>query len=95
MLRSTAAILLMALATSACSESREMQPSIQEVRARHVERLMATPGVVSVGIGRDDEGSAVIVVGLEQERAEGLASLPVSLEGYEVRTQVVGRITPE
>jgi hypothetical protein len=94
-LRSTAAILLMALATLACSETKEMQPSIQEVRARHVERLMSTPGVVSVGIGRDEEGVVVIVVGLDRERAEVLESLPVSLEGYQVRTEVVGRITPK
>ena len=85
----------MALASPACSETIEMQPSIQEVRARHVERLMSTPGVVSVGIGRDEEGAAVIVVGLDKERAGVLESLPVSLEGYEVRTEVVGKITPE
>ena len=92
---STAAILLMALTPPACSETIEMQPSIQEVRAKHVERLMSTPGVVSVGIGRDEEGAAVIVVGLDKERAGVLESLPVSLEGYEVRTEVVGKITPE
>ncbi|MEE8340283.1 MAG: hypothetical protein V3R56_09065 [Xanthomonadales bacterium] len=94
-MRLTAAILLMALATAACSETREMQPSIQEVRARHVDRLMATPGVVSVGIGRDDEGTEVIIVGLDQARAEAVQSLPASLEGYTVRTQVVGKITPQ
>jgi len=92
-LRSTGAILLMALATPACSENKEMQPSIQEVRARHVERLMSTPGVVSVGVGRDEEGAAVIVVGLDQERADVLESLPARLEGYQVRTEVVGRFT--
>ena len=85
----------MALTPPACSETIEMQPSIQEVRARHVERLMSTPGVVSVGIGRDEEGAAVIVVGLDKERAGVLESLPVRLEGYEVRTEVVGKITPE
>ncbi len=94
-MRLTAAILLMALATAACSETREMQSSIQEVRARHVDRLMATPGVVSVGIGRDDEGTEVIIVGLDQARAQTVESLPASLEGYTVRTQVVGKITPQ
>jgi len=94
-MRLTAAILLMALATAACSETREMQPSIQEVRARHVDRLMATPGVVSVGIGRDDEGTEVIIVGLDQAQAQAAESLPASLEGYTVRTEVVGKITPQ
>ena len=94
-LRSTAAILLMALATPACNETREMQPSIQEVRASHVDSLMAPPGVVSVGIGRDDEGREVIIVGLDQARAQAVESLPASLEGYTVRTQVVGKIIPQ
>ncbi len=94
-MRLTAAILLMALATPACNETREMQPSIQEVRAKHVDRLMSMPGVVSVGIGRDDEGAAVIVVGLDQAGAKVTESLPASLEGFTVRTEVVGKITPE
>lgn len=56
---------------------------------------MATPGVVSVGIGRDDEGREVIIVGLDQARAQAVESLPASLEGYTVRTQVVGKIIPQ
>lgn len=69
-----------------------MPASIQEVKAKHEARLMATPGVVSVGIGRDSDGRDVIIVGLERERPETRRSLPEVLEGYPVRTQVVGRI---
>ena len=56
---------------------------------------MSMPGVVSVGIGRDDEGAAVIVVGLDQAGAKVTESLPASLEGFTVRTEVVGKITPQ
>jgi len=89
------AIVLMALTTPGCSEETEMEPSIQEVRARHVDQLMDTPGVISVGIGRDEEGTAVIVVGLDQYRADVMQSLPTTLEGYVVRTEVVGRLSTE
>ncbi len=91
----TGVIVLMALTTPGCSEETEMKPSIREVRARHVDRLMTTPGVVSVGIGRDDEGTAVIVVGFDQESVDAMQSLPTTLEGYAVRTEVVGRLSTE
>ncbi|HEX7081505.1 MAG TPA: hypothetical protein VF329_10860 [Gammaproteobacteria bacterium] len=69
-----------------------MQASIQDVKARHEARLMATPGVVSVGIGRDSDGRPVIVVGVEREGPETRESLPETLDGYPVQTRVVGRI---
>jgi hypothetical protein len=53
---------------------------------------MAQPGVVSVGIGRDADGTEVIVVGLDRERPEARAALPSELEGYRVRVQVIGGV---
>lgn len=70
----------------------EMPPSIQEVKAKHEARLMAQPGVVAVGIGRDAEGRQAIVVSLDRERPEVRASTPRELEGYLVRVQVIGPI---
>jgi hypothetical protein len=65
--------------------------SIQDVTARHAEALMALPGVVSVGIGCNEKGVAVIVIGLEREAPGAARQLPDRIDGFEVRTEVVGR----
>jgi hypothetical protein len=70
----------------------EMPPTIQEVKARHEARLMAQPGVVAVGIGRDADGRETIVVSLDRERPEVRAKTPQELEGYAVRVQVIGPV---
>lgn len=69
-----------------------MPPSIQEAKAKHEARLMAQPGVVSVGIGRDPYGAEVIVVGLDRDRPEARAALPRELDDYPVRVQVIGSV---
>ena len=69
-----------------------MRTSIQEVKQKHAARLMGVHGVVSVGIGRNEGGQPVIVVGLDRERAAARTQLPKCLEGYEVRAEVVGKI---
>ncbi|MGI9556542.1 MAG: hypothetical protein ACR2N5_01230 [Solirubrobacterales bacterium] len=69
-----------------------MAASIEEARARHAARLLELPGVVSVGIGLDAEGSPAIVVGLEDETPEARARLPRSLEGHPVVCCVAGAL---
>jgi hypothetical protein len=69
-----------------------MSPSIQEVKKKHEVGLLALPGVVSVGIGRDKDGNPAIIVGLDDTRPETNAQLPRSLEDYPVLTRVVGPI---
>lgn len=71
-----------------------MQLSIREAKAKHEAWLMAQPGVVSVGIGKGAGGGPAIVVGLDRERTETVERLPQELEGYAVRTEVVGPIRP-
>lgn len=89
-------VLLLAIPTAlACSEEARMQDSIQEVKARHEARLMEVPGVVSVGIGRDEAGEAVIVVGLDREQRAVRERIPQRLEGYKVHVRVVGRPTAQ
>jgi hypothetical protein len=66
--------------------------TIQEAKARHAAQLLAVPGVVSVGIGRDEAGQAVIVVGVVQKDPETLAKLPSTLDGHPVDVRAVGRI---
>lgn len=67
-----------------------MPASIQDVKARHEARLLALPGVVSVGIGRDARGEPVIVVGLDRPRPQTQAAIPPALEGHPVRVEIVG-----
>ncbi|MDH5511745.1 MAG: hypothetical protein OEY27_00880 [Gammaproteobacteria bacterium] len=69
-----------------------MPLTIEQVKAAHERELMARPGVVSVGIGRDDQGRPAIVVGLDKANAQTQAALPQVLEGYAVRTEIVGTV---
>ena len=69
-----------------------MQTSIQDVKAQHEADLMAVPGVVSVGIGMDDDGNKVIVVGVESNQPEILAQVPQAVDGYPIRVDVVGKM---
>jgi hypothetical protein len=85
-----AALLLLARAQLAPGDAAV--PSIQEVKARHEARLLAQPGVVSVGVGRDAAGRPVIVVGVEEPSAELEERLPRELEGHPVSVRTVGRV---
>ena len=67
-----------------------MQSSIQDVKQRHETELLALPGVVSVGIGLDDDRQAVIVIGVDRDDAELRSAIPQQLEGYRVRVQQLG-----
>lgn len=69
-----------------------MNPSIQKVKASNEASLMATPGVVSVGIGRDDSGQETIIVGVEQDSAQIRSAIPQQLDGYAVKIQTMGPI---
>lgn len=69
-----------------------MPETIQEVKARHESRLLAIPGVVSVGIGKDADGHLVIVIGVENEATRNAPSLPRELDGHAVHVQVLGPI---
>ncbi|MCI0400817.1 MAG: hypothetical protein L0Y67_08860 [Gammaproteobacteria bacterium] len=69
-----------------------MAPSIHDVKAKYKDELMAKPAVVSVGIGQDADGNPVIIVGLDSARTETMEALPKDLEGYRVRTVVIGPV---
>lgn len=84
--------LALALIAAAAFGRGEMPPSIQEVKARHEANLMAKPGVVAVGVGRDADGRPAIIVNLDRERPDVRASVPEELEGYAVRVQVIGPV---
>ena len=69
-----------------------MSLSIQEVKAKHEDGLLAMPGVVSVGIGRDPEGQSIIIVGLDGPRPKTVKKLPKQLDGYPVQVKIIGPV---
>lgn len=69
-----------------------MKPSIKTVKANNEASLMATPGVVSVGIGKDPAGKEIIIVGVEEDSAQIRSAIPQQLNGYAVKIQVMGPI---
>lgn len=86
-----AALALWLVPPGSCGRE-QMPPTIQEATAQHAPRFMELPGVVSVGIGLDDDGTPVIVVGLDRERPETRAVLPQAVDGHRVKVQVVGQM---
>ncbi len=71
-----------------------VRPRPEEVLNRHAGELTRMRGVLSVGIGRDDAGRPVIVIGLDGERPETRAALPASIDGVPVQVLTSGRIRP-
>ncbi len=80
--------LLLALLLAAGSSD----VGIREVKARHEPDLLATPGVVSVGIGLAADGEQAIIVGISEDTPAVRESLPTALEGYPVVVQHTGTI---
>ena len=74
-----------------CGDER-MPLSIKEVKKQHETRLLQLPGVVSVGIGLNENGHSAIVVGLDKASPETEARLTPQLEGYPVLVRIVGPI---
>jgi hypothetical protein len=85
------AIVLLLPAIAVC-EDTSMSPSIKEAKKKHEARLIALPGVVSVGIGLDQEGNQAIIVGLDRQRPETEARIPQVLENHPVLVQIIGPI---
>lgn len=92
-MRYVVAALFLFLAAGGLQANGDRMPlTIEQVKAAHERELMARPGVVSVGIGRDEQGRPMIVVGMDKQNAQTQESLPRVLEGYAVRTEIVGTI---
>ncbi len=64
--------------------------SVEEVKKRHEARLMKTPGVVGVGIGRSG-GRTVIRVYVEKDSPKVRKAVPQSLDDVPVEVVVSGR----
>jgi hypothetical protein len=68
--------------------------SITDVLSRHTPKLMSIPGVVGTAQGEED-GRPCIVVYVKEETDSLVIAIPSSLEGFSVRIQAVGEITPQ
>ena len=72
------------------SETPNVRP--EAVLTRHAGELMRMKGVMSVGIGRGDDGKTAIIVGLSGESAEARGAVPDFLDGVPVVVKVTGSI---
>lgn len=61
------------------------QSEIDKVKERHSERLMNMPGVVGVGVERDESGQFVLALHVETDDPHVLGGLPRQVEGYPVK----------
>lgn len=61
------------------------------VISRHADALMRMRGVISVGIGKTDDGRAAVVVGIIGDESTA-RSLPKELDGVPVVVKRTGRI---
>jgi hypothetical protein len=72
--------------------------AIEDVRARHEDRLLGLPNVVGVGVG-EHGGEPVIKVFVAQKVPESALAederVPESLEGYEVDVEAIGELRAE
>jgi hypothetical protein len=68
--------------------------AVKRVRERHESRLLATPGVIGVGVGVSEKasGQAAIEVYVIQATESLKQALPKSLDGVEVKTIETGEI---
>jgi hypothetical protein len=62
----------------------------ERVLARESARLFGLPGVVMVGLGRDEIGDDAIVVGVKE--AGHVAQMPREIDGVRVMTTVIGEV---
>ncbi len=58
--------------------------SAEAVLTRHAGQLMKIRGVMSIGIGKDDDGHPAIVVGVTSDAPDAVGTVPQSLDGVRV-----------
>lgn len=58
--------------------------SAEAILTKHAGRLMRIRGVMSIGIGRDDDGRTAILVGVTSDAPDAVGELPEALEGVKV-----------
>ena len=83
---------------AACSDTPpavSLDEHVREVLARHQDALLAVPGVVGVGVGRDEStGAPVLRVYTAGLTAESRTLIPADLEGVPVHLMESGELRP-
>ena len=59
-----------------------------EIKRRHSQNLFAKPGVVGVGVERDDAGNYILKISIERLDPELCKQLPDQIEGLPVKVDV-------
>ncbi len=87
-----AGIILFLLAACSQEPNKEitMTDAIQDVKAKYEKQIIATPGVVSMGIGKNAAGDTAIIIGIEKDSEKTRAALPKELDGYPIEIQTTG-----
>ena len=60
-------LFLLAACSQEPNKEKAMTGSIQEIKAKYEQQIIETPGVVSMGIGKDADGKIAIIIGIEHE----------------------------
>lgn len=58
--------------------------TIEETKRKYEKKWLATPGVLSVGIGLNDKGEKMIKVGVDQSHFHQIHSIPEQVEGFPI-----------
>ena len=74
--------------------SAEEAKTIATAKQKLEAGLLAMPGVVSVGVGTADDGTEVIVVGVDGSRPDLEPRVPKSAGGFPVEIRRIGPIRP-
>lgn len=69
----------------------ESEERINEAKDRLSPQLFSLPGVVGVGVERDESGRFVLAVHVETDNPKLLSQLPKEVEGYRVKVITSGQ----
>ena len=73
------------------SEERPEVPAVEDVLTRNAEHFMRMKGVLSVGVGRTEDGRPAVVLGLADPMAASVKDLPTEIDGVPVIHRKIGR----
>ncbi len=68
--------------------------TISAAKAQLESRVLTMPGVVSVGVGRVDDGTEVIMVGVDGSRPDVEPDIPKTVGGFPVEVRRTGPLRP-
>lgn len=58
---------------------------LSEVKDRHSMRLLSLPGVIGVGLERDENGNSVLTIHVDADDPEVYSKLPKQIEGHPIK----------